>query len=249
MARGPAAGWTARSRKASAYRQRGCRFSDNPAQVGSRTRENARRAAHGHRRAVGAAPHVGRPAGTVHQEPIARRPGLPGQAGASPRPCQRDAIEPGGPAGTSRAAPSPTLSPSPAPESPTDPPRARILLAEDNPVNQRVALHILRKRGFEVHVAHDGRQALEAWRREPFDLVLMDVQMPEMDGFAAVDAIRAEERGSGRHTPIVALTAEAFVEDRERCLAAGMDAYVSKPFTAARLWEVIDRLLAEARAA
>ena len=100
-----------------------------------------------------------------------------------------------------------------------------------------------------MHVAHDGRQALDAWQRERFDLVLMDVQMPEMDGFAAVAAIRAEEQATGRHTPIVALTAEAFVEDRERCLAAGMDAYVSKPFTATRLLEVIDRLLAEARAA
>jgi two-component system sensor histidine kinase/response regulator len=150
------------------------------------------------------------------------------------------------PAATASTAPAP---PPAGADAAIDPPTARILLAEDNPVNQRVALHILRKRGFDVHLAHDGRQALDAWRRERFDLVLMDVQMPEMDGFAAVAAIRAEEKATGGHTPIVALTAEAFVEDRERCLAAGMDAYVSKPFTATRLWEVIDRLLAEARAA
>ena len=119
----------------------------------------------------------------------------------------------------------------------------RILLAEDNPVNQRVALHILRKRGFRVVVAQNGREAVDTWQRGGIDLILMDVQMPEMDGLAAVAAIRAEEGAGGRRTPVVALTAGAFVEDRERCIAAGMDAYVSKPITAARLYEVIDRLL------
>jgi CheY-like chemotaxis protein len=120
---------------------------------------------------------------------------------------------------------------------------ARVLLAEDNPVNQRVALHILRKQGFDVQVAENGRVAVDAWEREPFDVVLMDVHMPEMDGFAAVAAIRAREQETGRHTPIVALTAEAFVEDRDRCLAAGMDAYLSKPVTASRLIEVINSVL------
>ena len=132
---------------------------------------------------------------------------------------------------------------------PSAPPTApatgrRILLAEDNPVNQRMALHMLHKRGFRVDVVNDGRQAVEAWTRETFDLVLMDVQMPIMDGFAAVAAIRAAEAGTGRRTPIIALTAGAFVEDRDRCLAAGMDAYVTKPFTAARLCETIEKLLA-----
>jgi len=140
------------------------------------------------------------------------------------------------------------------PESPAEPPRsvtslatavtpARVLLAEDNPVNQRVALHILRKQGFDVEVAENGRVAVDVWQREPFDVVLMDVHMPEMDGFAAVAAIRAQEEGTGRHTPIVALTAEAFVEDRDRCLAAGMDAYLSKPVTASRLVDVINSVL------
>jgi CheY-like chemotaxis protein len=125
----------------------------------------------------------------------------------------------------------------------------RILLAEDNPVNQRVAMHILRKRGFRVVVAQNGREALDAWQRGDIDLILMDVQMPEMDGLAAVEAIRAEEMAIGRRTPVVALTAGAFVEDRERCIAAGMDAYVSKPITAARLYEVIDRLLKDTQRA
>jgi CheY-like chemotaxis protein len=80
-----------------------------------------------------------------------------------------------------------------------------------------------------VTVANDGHQAVAAWERQPFDLVLMDVQMPGMDGLAATAAIRAREQGSGRHTPIVALTAHAMEGDRERCLAAGMDGYASKP--------------------
>jgi CheY-like chemotaxis protein len=126
---------------------------------------------------------------------------------------------------------------------------ARILLAEDNPVNQRVVLHMLRKRGFRVDVANDGREAVEAWQRESFDLVLMDVQMPHMDGFEAVAAMREAEGHSGGHTPIVALTAHAMVEDRERCLAAGMDAYLSKPISAAQLYDAVDRLLAASRAA
>jgi CheY-like chemotaxis protein len=102
---------------------------------------------------------------------------------------------------------------------------------------------MLHKRGFQVDVVNNGREAVEAWKRETIDLVLMDVQMPIMDGFAAVAAIRAAEVATGRHTPIIALTAGAFVEDRDRCLAAGMDAYVTKPFTAARLCEAIEKLL------
>jgi two-component system sensor histidine kinase/response regulator len=120
----------------------------------------------------------------------------------------------------------------------------RILLAEDNPVNQRMARYMLDKRGYQVDVVNDGREAVDAWTRGQYDLVLMDVQMPVMDGFGAVAAIRSAEAESGRHTPIIALTAGAFVEDRDRCLAAGMDAYVTKPFTAARLCEAIEQLLA-----
>ena len=120
---------------------------------------------------------------------------------------------------------------------------ARILLAEDNLVNQRVAMHMLQRRGFTVEIANNGLEAVALHAREPFDLVLMDVQMPEMDGIEAVATIRAREQQTGLHTPIVALTAHAMTEDRERCLAAGMDAYLSKPIAAASLYQVIDRLL------
>ncbi len=106
---------------------------------------------------------------------------------------------------------------------------ARILLAEDNQVNRMVAVALLEKMGHHVTVAENGAEALHLFERQDFDLVLMDVQMPEMDGLEATRAIRALEAGSSRHTPIVAMTAHAMQGDRERCLAAGMDDYVSKP--------------------
>jgi len=118
----------------------------------------------------------------------------------------------------------------------------RILLAEDGVVNQRVAREFLERRGHRVVVANDGREAVEAVEREAFDLVLMDVQMPEMDGLEATRAIRQQERSTGSHLPIVATTAAAFKEDRERCLAAGMDAYLSKPIQPASLYETIEAL-------
>jgi two-component system, sensor histidine kinase len=122
-------------------------------------------------------------------------------------------------------------------------PGLRVLLAEDNAVNQRVAQRFLERLGHTVTVANDGREAVECWRGQPFDLVLMDVQMPEMDGFEAVAAIRAAERASGLRTPVVALTAHAMSGDRERCLAAGMDGYLTKPVRLAQLVAAIDDVL------
>jgi signal transduction histidine kinase/CheY-like chemotaxis protein len=119
----------------------------------------------------------------------------------------------------------------------------RILVAEDNPVNQLVALRMLEKRGHTVTVAGDGEQALAAIAKTEFDVVLMDVQMPGMDGLQATAAIRERERGTTKHLPIVALTAHAMREDRQRCLDAGMDAYLTKPFNANQLFEIFEGLL------
>ncbi|MCI0361979.1 MAG: response regulator, partial [Planctomycetaceae bacterium] len=115
----------------------------------------------------------------------------------------------------------------------------RILLAEDNPVNQKVVLGFLNRWGQEVVVAANGREAVEISAREPLDLVLMDVQMPELDGYQATRQIRSREQISGGHLQIVAMTAEAMKGDRERCLAAGMDDYLSKPIDSAALYQVI----------
>jgi signal transduction histidine kinase/DNA-binding response OmpR family regulator len=121
----------------------------------------------------------------------------------------------------------------------------RVLLVEDNPVNQMVARAVLERRGCRVVMAANGREGVEAFERQPFDVVLMDIQMPEMDGFEALAAIRALEERTGRRTPVIALTAHALKEDRERCLAAGMDGYLSKPIEASRLAEVIRAVLRE----
>ena len=116
----------------------------------------------------------------------------------------------------------------------------RILLAEDNLVNQRVVQRILQKRGHSVVLAGNGREALEAFRKEPFELVLMDVQMSEIDGLDATRAIRETEKVSGLHVPIIALTAHAMQRDQERCRAAGMDGYLSKPIHAADLLMTVE---------
>ncbi len=116
----------------------------------------------------------------------------------------------------------------------------RILLAEDGLVNQRVAVEFLKRRGHQVVVVSDGQQAIDALDQESFDLILMDVQMPKMDGFAATSAIRRREQATGQHLPIIAMTANAMKGDRERCLAAGMDDYVAKPVEAAALFAAVE---------
>jgi CheY-like chemotaxis protein len=118
----------------------------------------------------------------------------------------------------------------------------RVLLAEDNPINQRLAVSLLERMGHVVSVAVNGREALKMLEAEEFDLVLMDVQMPEMDGLETTRTIRQREQGTGRRQPIVALTAFARKEDEERCLAAGMDTHLSKPIDRDRLKAVIERL-------
>jgi two-component system, sensor histidine kinase and response regulator len=116
----------------------------------------------------------------------------------------------------------------------------RILVAEDNLINRAVAVGILEKRGHSLVHADNGREAVEAVARETFDLILMDVQMPEMDGFEATRRIRELEEPTGRHTRIVAMTAHAMTGDRERCLAAGMDDYLSKPLRKEDLLQVLE---------
>lgn len=116
----------------------------------------------------------------------------------------------------------------------------RILLAEDSPANQKLALGLLRKRGHHVVVANTGKEACEAFLAESFDLILMDVQMPEMDGFEATAAIRAAERGT--HVPIIAMTAHTMSGDQERCLEVGMDGYIAKPIRAQMLFEAVNRV-------
>jgi len=118
-------------------------------------------------------------------------------------------------------------------------PSLKILLVEDALVNQRLALELLTKWGHDVSVANNGEQAVDAVAREPFDLVLMDVQMPEMDGLEATRLIRQQEEGTGRHVPIIAMTARALKGDRERCLQAGMDSYLPKPVRMQQLHEAL----------
>ena len=119
----------------------------------------------------------------------------------------------------------------------------RILLAEDNVVNQLMASRLLEKRGHSVAIAGNGREVLEQLEHERFDLILMDVEMPEMDGYEATAAIRKAEEGTGGRIPIIAMTARALTGDRERCLGIGMDDYVSKPIQRKALFEAIERLL------
>jgi len=133
------------------------------------------------------------------------------------------------------------------PEAPAKGPAAirplRILLAEDSLVNQKLVRALLERRGHSVVVANNGHEAVSAFATQRFDLVLMDIQMPEMDGLEATEAIRRTERQSGIHTPIVAMTAHVLQGDRERCLEAGMDEYLAKPVRSRRLFETIEAMV------
>ena len=128
------------------------------------------------------------------------------------------------------------------PNAPDPQPRLRILLAEDNRVNQRLALRLLEKCGHQVAVTNNGLEALAALDSSDFDVVLMDIQMPEMDGFEATAAIRSKERAIGNHMPIIAMTAHAMTGDRERCIGAGMDGYISKPIRPQELFQTLSAL-------
>jgi signal transduction histidine kinase/ActR/RegA family two-component response regulator len=119
-----------------------------------------------------------------------------------------------------------------------------VLLAEDNPINQELAVELLEMRGHSVRIAGNGIEVLAALERESFDVILMDVQMPEMDGFQATGAIRSREKQSGAHIPIIAITGYAMKGDRQRCLDAGMDGYISKPLRSKELFDVVEQFTA-----
>ena len=119
--------------------------------------------------------------------------------------------------------------------------KLRVLLTEDNFVNQRLASRILENAGHQVQLAGNGLEALAALEQSEFDIVLMDIQMPEMDGFEATAEIRKKEQGTGHHMPIIAMTAHAMTGDRERCMDGGMDDYISKPIRANLLLELLEK--------
>jgi len=126
-------------------------------------------------------------------------------------------------------------------------PGIRVLVVEDNSVNQRLFVRLIENLGHEASVAPDGKQALALLASGSYDLILMDVQMPEMDGFEATREIRRSERRRGAHTPILALTAHAMKGDKERCLEAGMDGYLAKPVQVSEIAEAIDNLVIASR--
>jgi CheY-like chemotaxis protein len=132
----------------------------------------------------------------------------------------------------------------PVPEAPSPHrPPLKILLAEDSVVNQKLAVALLNRQGHDVTVANNGLEAIAALEAGDFELVLMDVQMPEMDGLEATRRIRQREQPLGRHTPVIAMTAYALKGDRERCLEAGMDGYVAKPVRPKELVQAIDAVV------
>jgi CheY-like chemotaxis protein len=125
-------------------------------------------------------------------------------------------------------------------ERPGDIPVRQVLLVEDNPVNQKVAMDLLIRRGHSIELAQNGKEAVALVVQKEFDLVLMDVHMPVMDGLTATRAIREQERATGAHVLIIAMTAGATVEDRDSCFAAGMDDFVTKPLRARELYRIVE---------
>jgi CheY-like chemotaxis protein len=128
-----------------------------------------------------------------------------------------------------------------SPQEPCQQWHANVLVAEDHPVNQQVLVHMLRRYGCKVDIAANGREAVYASAHMTYDCLFMDCQMPEMDGYEATAAIRQREVQTGQHVPIIALTASAMPSDRERCLAAGMDDYLSKPVTPQELVTMLQK--------
>jgi CheY-like chemotaxis protein len=129
----------------------------------------------------------------------------------------------------------------------SDPNAALVLVVEDSPVNRLVAVHVLERLGFRAHVVNDGREALQALSSQRYDAVLMDCQMPDIDGYEATRELRRRENG-GRHTPVIAMTAHAMTGDRERCLDAGMDDYIAKPVRSQTLNDVLSRWIGREQA-
>jgi CheY-like chemotaxis protein len=130
-------------------------------------------------------------------------------------------------------------------ERPADPNAPIVLVVEDSPVNRLVTVRVLERCGYRVHVVNDGREALDALSTQIYDVVLMDCQMPEVDGYEATRELRQREQGGKRHTPVIAMTAHAMTGDRERCLEAGMDDYLAKPVRSQALVEVLERWTGE----
>jgi CheY-like chemotaxis protein len=128
------------------------------------------------------------------------------------------------------------------------PQKGKILLVEDNLINQKVAIGLLQHLNCEVQVAHNGKEGVEMFANGDFDLILMDCMMPVMDGYAATAAIRAKQADGAKPTPIVALTANNISGDREKCLAAGMDDYLAKPYSMHQLQAILQRWLTPADA-
>ncbi len=153
-----------------------------------------------------------------------------------------------GPAAATEAGPEQVVArdPASAPGRDSAAPKPQVLIAEDNLVNQRLAVHVLRRLGCETTVVANGGEAVELASQNRFDLILMDCLMPDMDGFEATREIRKREAGGGRHTPIVALTANAMPGDREACVAAGMDGYLSKPFGLRDLQRILQQWVGSA---